>query len=43
MVVGPAGDQLRADFMTIGDTMTREWLERAGESGKAVIDAYKKM
>ena len=43
MVVGPAGDQLRADFMTIGDTMTKEWLERAGASGKAVIDAYKKM
>ena len=43
MEVGPAGDQLRADFMKIGETMSKEWLERAGDSGKAVIDAYKAM
>ena len=38
-----AGDELRADFMKIGETMSQEWLQRAGESGKAVIDAYKAM
>ena len=43
MTVEAAGDQLRADFMKIGDTMTKEWLERAGDGGKAVIEAYKKM
>ncbi len=41
MEVGPAGDQLRSDFMAIGDTMMAEWLERAGDEGKAVIDRYK--
>ena len=43
MVVGPPGDQLRADFEKIGETMTKEWLKRAGDAGKAVIDAYKAM
>ena len=41
-ITGP-GDKLRADFMAIGDTMTTEWLERAGAEGQAVIDAYKGM
>ena len=29
--------------MKIGDTMTKEWLDRAGDRGKAVVEAYKKM
>ena len=29
--------------MGIGLTMTREWLERAGAEGRAVIDAFKSM
>ncbi len=41
MTVGPAGDQLKADFMAIGETMTGEWLTKAGDAGKAAIDAYK--
>ena len=41
MTVGPAGDQLKADFAKIGETMTEEWLAKAGETGKAAIDAYK--
>ena len=32
---------IEAEFQKIGDTMTAEWLEKAGASGKAVIDAYK--
>ena len=43
MTVEPGGEQLKADFLAIGETMTKEWLDRAGESGKAVIDAYKAM
>ena len=41
-VEGPS-DKLRADFMSIGDQMTKEWLERAGDDGKAVVDSYKAM
>lgn len=43
MVVEAPSDKLKADFEEIGQTMTNEWLERAGDSGKAVIDAYKAM
>ncbi len=43
MEVGPPGDQLKNDFIGIGDTMTQEWLERAGDEGKAVVDSYKSM
>ena len=40
MEVGPPSAKLAEDFKAVGATMTTEWLERAGESGKAVIDAY---
>ena len=43
MEVGPPSDKLKADFEAIGATMTKEWLERAGANGQAVIDAYKAM
>ncbi len=43
MSVEPPSDTLRADFMKIGQTMAGEWAEKAGESGQAVIDAYKSM
>ncbi len=41
-VEGPS-PQLQADFEKIGATMTEEWLGRAGDGGKAVVEAYKKM
>ena len=41
MEVAPPSDTLRADFEKIGEQMMSEWLERAGESGKGVIDAYR--
>ena len=41
-IEGPS-DKLKGDFVSIGSTMTDEWLERAGDAGKAVVDAYKKM
>ena len=43
MTVGPAGDALVAELKVIGETMTAEWLESAGDDGKAIIDAYRAM
>ena len=43
MTVEAPSDQLKADFEAIGETMTEEWLERAGEKGAAVIEAYQAM
>ena len=43
MTVQSAGELLMADFMKIGDIMMMEWLERAGTSGEALINAYKSM
>lgn len=40
MIVGPASDDLVAELKEIGDTMTAEWLEAAGDDGKAIIEAY---
>ncbi len=41
MTVGPASEGLTAELQEIGKTMTAEWLESAGEDGKAIIDAYR--
>ncbi len=43
MTVGPAGDALTAELKEIGATMTAEWLEAAGDGGKAIVDAFKGM
>ncbi|MEM7194941.1 MAG: TRAP transporter substrate-binding protein [Pseudomonadota bacterium] len=43
MEIAPPGDQLRSDFMAIGETMTSEWLEKAGDAGSAVVESYKSM
>jgi TRAP-type C4-dicarboxylate transport system substrate-binding protein len=43
MTVEPPSDQLRGDFEKIGQTMTDEWLKRAGDEGKEVIQAYHNM
>lgn len=40
MEVGRAGDQLMSDLKTVGETMTAEWLEAAGATGQAIVDAY---
>ena len=40
MTVAPAGDELVAELQAIGETMTSEWLEAAGEEGKAIMEAY---
>jgi TRAP-type C4-dicarboxylate transport system substrate-binding protein len=34
--------QLKADMKKVGDTMVKEWLEKSGAEGKAVVDAFSK-
>jgi len=43
MTILPPSPQLKADMKKVGDTMLKEWLEKAGPEGQAVVDAYKKM
>jgi len=43
MTVGPAGDKLVSDLKKVGETMTSEWLAKAGAEGKAIVDAFKAM
>ena len=38
----PPSPQLKADLKKVGDTMLKEWLEKAGPEGKALIDAFSK-
>ena len=37
-IVQPSA-QLKADMKKVGDTMLKEWLEKAGPEGKAMVDA----
>jgi TRAP-type transport system periplasmic protein len=38
----PPSPQLKADLKKVGETMLKEWLEKAGPEGKALLDAYNK-
>jgi TRAP-type C4-dicarboxylate transport system substrate-binding protein len=40
MTVGPASEQMTNESKEIGVTMTYEWLEAAGDEGKAIVDAF---
>ncbi|MCP3970687.1 MAG: TRAP transporter substrate-binding protein [Rhodobacteraceae bacterium] len=40
MTVGPASNQMVDELKAIGVTMTNEWLEAAGDEGKAIVDAF---
>jgi len=40
-VLAPSA-QLKADMAKVGDTMLKEWLDKAGPDGKALVDAYRK-
>ena len=42
MQIAPPSAQLKADMKKIGDVMLKEWLEKAGPEGKAIVDAYLK-
>jgi TRAP-type transport system periplasmic protein len=36
----PPSAALKADMKRVGDTMLKEWLERTGAEGKALVDAF---
>lgn len=40
MTVERASDAVVAGLKEVGQTMTTEWLEAAGEAGQAIVDAY---
>ncbi|MDO8904847.1 TRAP transporter substrate-binding protein [Hydrogenophaga sp.] len=42
MSVEPPSATLKSDMMKVGDTMLKEWLEKAGPEGQAMLDAYRK-
>jgi TRAP-type transport system periplasmic protein len=43
MTILPPSPQLKSDLKKVGDTMLKEWLDKADADGKAVVDAYHKM
>ena len=42
MAILPPSAALKADMKKVGDTMLKEWLEKAGPEGKQLIDAFLK-
>ena len=42
MTIAPPTEQLKADLKKVGDTMLKEWLEKAGPEGKQLVDAFQK-
>lgn len=42
MNILPPSPQLKADMAKVGETMLKEWVDKAGPEGKALIDAYRK-
>jgi TRAP-type C4-dicarboxylate transport system substrate-binding protein len=41
-IVSPPA-QLKSDMQRVGETMLKEWLDKAGAEGKALVDAYRKL
>jgi TRAP-type C4-dicarboxylate transport system substrate-binding protein len=42
MQILPPSPQLKADMKKVGETMLKEWLEKAGPEGKQLVDAFTK-
>jgi TRAP-type C4-dicarboxylate transport system substrate-binding protein len=42
MQVQPPSAQLKADMKKVGDTMLKEWLDKAGAEGQALVDTFRK-
>lgn len=42
MQILPPSPQLKADLKKVGDTMLKEWIEKAGPEGKQLVDAFAK-
>jgi TRAP-type C4-dicarboxylate transport system substrate-binding protein len=41
MQILPPSAQLKADMKKVGDTMLKEWLDKAGPEGKQLVDAFR--
>ena len=41
ITVSPPSPELEAGLAKLGETMTAEWLERAGDDGKEIIEAFR--
>ncbi len=42
MQILPPPAQLKADMKKVGDTMLKEWLDKAGPEGQQLVDAFRK-
>ena len=42
MQILPPSPQLKADMKKVGDTLLKEWIDKAGPEGKQLIDAFMK-
>jgi len=42
MTILPPSPQLKADMKKVGDTMLKEWLEKAGPEGKGLVETFSK-
>ena len=42
MQILPPSPQLKADMQKVGETMLKEWVDKAGADGKALLDAFRK-
>jgi TRAP-type C4-dicarboxylate transport system substrate-binding protein len=42
MQVLPPSAALKADLKKVGDTMLKEWIDKAGPEGQAIVDAFRK-
>ncbi len=42
MAIVPPTPQLKADMKKVGETMLKEWLDKAGPEGKSLVDAFMK-
>jgi TRAP-type C4-dicarboxylate transport system substrate-binding protein len=42
MQILPPSPALKADMKKVGDTMLKEWLEKAGPEGQQLVDAFRK-
>ena len=42
MNIVPPPAQLKADMKKVGDVMLKEWLEKAGPEGQALVDSFRK-
>ncbi|MEO1607716.1 MAG: C4-dicarboxylate ABC transporter substrate-binding protein, partial [Pseudomonadota bacterium] len=43
MTVGKASDEMVEGLKAVGETMTAEWLEAAGDEGAAIVDSFEGM